>query len=188
MLRMATSKATCVLAGITCAIWLAGCETTGKSTPIGSTTHRGNEASGFLAPTGPPTEPPVRIEAGDGCIVEVQQTYAVSGSLSGSLQISFRILVAGPCGYPPGTFDEQWIAYGKFAGTVNGSPASGGLSYVAAVGAGGTVDGHIVLGPGLSGDLRVRGSFSDGRLSYEGWVDVGQHNKPVLTDVPSARG
>lgn len=103
-------------------------------------------------------------------MVELRQSYAISGTLSGSMVIDYRILVAGPCGAPLGTFDEEWIAHGKFCGTIDGSAASGSLSYVARVRAGGDVDGRIVLGQGLDGELRVHGVFGDGRLSYEGSV------------------
>jgi hypothetical protein len=131
---------------------------------------RGDLASGSFAPVGPPPKPPIRIDVGESCIVEVTQGYAISGTLEGSLEIDFRILVAGPCGSPPGTFDEEWIAYGIFTGTANGTAASANLSYVAHVEAGGDVEGRIELGQGLEAELSVHGNLYEGRLSYEGWV------------------
>lgn len=119
-------------------------------------------------PAGSPLEKPVRIEAGTSCIVDVKQRYVVSGTLTGTMEVDFRILVQGPCGSAPGKYDEEWIAHGTFAGETNGSSTSGHLSYTATVEAGGDVEGHIVLGQGLSGDFRVRGNFADGKLSYEG--------------------
>jgi hypothetical protein len=68
-------------------------------------------------------------------------------------------------------FDEEWIAYGTFQGTVNGLAASGKLRYTARVRGGGDVEGRIVLGQGVNGELTVRGHFGDGRLSYTGHVD-----------------
>jgi hypothetical protein len=44
------------------------------------------------------------------------------------------------------------------------------MSYTAKVKAGGEVNGIIVLGQGLEGELHVYGSFSDGKLSYKGLV------------------
>ena len=79
-------------------------------------------------------------------------------------------MVKGPCGSPPGTFDEEWIAYGKFTGKIKGTPASGNRSYTAKVKAGGGVNGRIVLGQGLEGELQVYGNFENGKLSYKGLI------------------
>lgn len=126
-------------------------------------------ASGELAPTGPPADR-ATVDTGAGCVIDLRQSYAVHGTLSGSAEMDYRILVDGPCGSPPGTFDEEWIAWGSFDGTLDGAPASGGLVYTARVKAGGDVDGRIVLGRGLTGELRVTGNFADGHLAYEGEV------------------
>ena len=128
------------------------------------------EVSGTFAPAGPPLEPPKRAAAGNGCIIELTQPYKISGALSGSLDIDYRIIVFGPCGTPPGTDSEEWIAHGKFVGSINDVAASGAFSYLADVKVGGEVDGRIVFGQGLEGELRVVGSFEDGKLSYTGWV------------------
>lgn len=130
------------------------------------------DASGAFAPSGPPIEKPVRIEAGGSCVVDLRQAYEMSGTLSGSLEIDYRIIVYGPCEVPPvfGKYDEEWIAHGNFSGTVNGTPGTGSLSYTAKVKAGGDVEGRIVLGEGLNGELAVFGNFKDGRLLYSGRV------------------
>ncbi len=125
-------------------------------------------AEGTFETNGPPKERPIRVDAGDSCIVDIKQTYIVNGTLSGSFDIDYRILVIGPCGSPVGTFDEEWIARGRFAGTISGVTTSASFTYTATVKAGGEVTGQILLGQGLSGDLRVHGNFSDGKLSYEG--------------------
>lgn len=132
---------------------------------------RGIRAAGSLTPEGAPGEPLVRIDAGQSCVVDVKQSYTISGTLTGSVEVDFRILVAGPCGSPPGTFDEEWIAHGEFIGTMNGTAAAGRFDYVARVRAGGDVEGRIVLGQGLTGELTVHGNFGEGSLSYNGWVD-----------------
>ena len=126
------------------------------------------EAAGEFFPSGPPQKKPERIEAGKSCIVDLIESYSITGTLSGKMEFNYRILVKGPCGSPPGTFDEEWIAYGKFTGNVNGTTASGNMSYTAKVKAGGEVNGIIVLGQGFEGKLHVYGSFSDRKLSYKG--------------------
>lgn len=128
------------------------------------------EASGTFAPKGPPLETPVRISAGGSCIVDIRQAYTISGTLSGSLEIDYRIIVFDPCEVPPvlGKYNESWIAYGTFTGTMIGSSTSGTLTYIAHVKAGGDVEGQMVFDDGLSGEISVKGNFSDGKLSYKG--------------------
>lgn len=134
---------------------------------------RAEKASGAFAPAGPPLGQPVRVDAGGSCVVDLRQAYDISGTLSGSLEIDYRILVYGPCEVPPviGKYNEEWIAHGTFTGTVDGSAASGSLTYTAQVRAGGDVEGRILLVGGLNGELTVSGNFGDGKLSYHGRVD-----------------
>ena len=127
--------------------------------------------SGTFSPSGPPLRAPTRVDAGGSCVVDLTQSYSVEGSLSGSLVVDYRILVAGGCGAPIGTFDEEWIAHGTFSGTLDGAPASGRFSYTARVKAGGEVEGRMVFGQGLKGTLRIHGNFGDGSLSYDGQVN-----------------
>lgn len=127
--------------------------------------------AGTFSPSGPPLQPPMRVEAGESCVVDLTQAYSVTGSLSGSLEADYRILVAGGCGAPIGTFDEQWIAHGTFSGTLDGAPVSGRFSYTARVKTGGEVEGRMVFGQGLQGTLSIHGSFGDGYLSYDGHVE-----------------
>lgn len=129
-------------------------------------------ATGIFQPDGPPQQHPVRVDAGRGCVVDVQQTYIVKGTLSGSFDVDFRILVLGPCGRPLGTFAEEWIARGEFVGSLDGRSATARFTYTATVEPGGEVSGLIVLGQGLDGELRIRGSFSDGELIYEGQLSA----------------
>ncbi len=124
--------------------------------------------SGILTPIGKPINVPERIDAGESCIVDLKQAYTITGSLSGTAEIDYRIIIAGKCGLPPGTFEEEWIAYGKFTGSVNGKPASANLSYTAQIKSGGDVDGIIVIGQGIKAKLIISGNFSDKKLSYKG--------------------
>lgn len=127
--------------------------------------------SGTLTPAGPPVSAPTRTNAGASCIVDLTQRYTFSGTLSGTTEIDYRILVAGPCGAPPGTYAEEWIAHGEFKGEVRGSPAVGRFTYRAHVDVGGQVEGRMVFGQGMQGELEVWGNFSDGRLTYSGSLD-----------------
>jgi cytoskeletal protein CcmA (bactofilin family) len=138
------------------------------STTISEEVADGIEASGMLTPSGPPEKKPERITAGKSCIVNLVQPYNISGTLAGTVESNYRILVKGPCGSLPGTFDEEWITYGTFKGTVNGTAESCNISYTANVNASGEVNGQIVFGQRLKGKLHVYGNFSDGSLSYAG--------------------
>lgn len=132
---------------------------------------------GTMVPTGPPIKKPVLIEAGKSCIVELVQGYAMTGSLNASLEVDYRIWVQGPCGSPPGTFDEEWIAFGSIA-EKEGEGWRGNLTYIATVKAGGLVQGQMEFGQGLEGELKIQGKFSDGRLAYEGWIDSSGEASP----------
>jgi hypothetical protein len=127
--------------------------------------------SGVLMPVGPPLSGPTRTDAGRSCIVDLARGYSFTGALSGAAEINYRILVAGPCGAPPGTYEEQWIAHGTFRGQAHADSVAARFSYVARVDAGGQVEGHIVFGQGLRGTVDVRGSFSSGRLTYRGRLE-----------------
>ena len=54
---------------------------------------------------------------------------------------------------PPGTHDEEWIAYGTFSGTINDIQTEGKFTYIATVREKGNVDGKIVFGQGITGEL-----------------------------------
>ena len=132
--------------------------------------QKGIEVTGEFSPSGTPENKPERIDAGNSCIVDLIQSYSLSGTISGKVDFNYRILVKGPCGSPAGTFDEEWIAYGKFKGKINNKSAFGNMSYTAKVKSGGEINGIIVLGQGLEGELSVYGNFSDGKLSYKGVI------------------
>lgn len=136
-------------------------------------TADGDTASGTFSLANPPSRPPVRTPAGAGCVIELTQTYTVSGAMRGFFGVDYRIFVDGPCGEPPGAFDEEWIAVGTFDGTLREREATGAFRYTARVRAGGDVNGRIVFGQGMAGELTVRGNFGDGGLSYVGSVTRG---------------
>ncbi len=157
---------------LTLAICVAlACNSAGQdsSSETGATSQE-VEVSGTLTPVGPPLDAPTKIDIGKECIVELTKKYEISGTLSGAVQIDYRILVHGPCGVAPGTYDEDWIAYGTFVGSCQEEAMSCKFSYVASVKAGGNVEGRILLGRGLDGKLDVSGNFNDGMLRYKGWV------------------
>jgi hypothetical protein len=129
------------------------------------------DLSGTFAPAGPPVDAPVRVDAGPTCIVDLIQRYEVGGDLAGRMEIDFRILVHGPCGSPPGAYDEEWIARGTLDGSLNREPASGTFVYTADVRGGGEVNGRMVFGGGLEGELTIVGKFSDGELRYTGALE-----------------
>lgn len=132
----------------------------------------GLKISGAFRPQGPPLTPPIRENAGGSCIVDINQAYVITGSLSGSLKINYRIVVFGPCEVPPipGKYDEDWIAYGSFSGTIAEKSTSCTLVYTAQVEAGGNIKGHMKLDDGLTGELTVSGNLNNQELSYEGWI------------------
>jgi uncharacterized protein (TIGR02246 family) len=119
------------------------------------------ESEGTFAPAGPPLEIPVRNEIGEGCIVGIKQPYNITGTLTGKFEIDYRILVHGSCDKSPGTFNEEWIAFGSFNGTVDGMPKSGKFTYTA----------DVKAGQGIDGELIVKGNFKDGKLSYNGHLN-----------------
>ena len=133
--------------------------------------QEGDDLAGTLSPLGPPVDPPVRVDAGPTCVVDLTQRYEVRGDLTGRMEIDFRILVQGPCGSPAGTDDEEWIAHGDFEGNLDGEPVSGSFAYTAQVRSGGEVDGRMVFGDGLDGELTIGGKFSDGELRYSGVLE-----------------
>ena len=130
----------------------------------------GIKAAGEFSPLGPPLKEPERIEAGQSCIVDLIQPYTISGTLSGKIVFNYRILVKGPCGSPPGTYDEEWIAYGEFTGKLDNADVSGKMCYTANVEAGVEVNGIIVLGQGLEGKLQVHANVKDRKLLYQGYI------------------
>lgn len=131
-------------------------------------------ASGTIAPLGPPARPPVRVDAGGACVVDLVQDYTIEGALTGELSIDYRILVAGPCGSPAGTFEEEWIAHGTFSGTALGQKVTAGLLYTADVTAGGFVEGTMIFDGGVDGELEISGEFVDRQLSYSGILKLSQ--------------
>ncbi len=125
------------------------------------------EVTGVLRPQDRPQRLS-RSQIGDHCIVDLEQGYRLDGSLAGGMTLDFRIYVDGPCGEPPGTFDEHWIARGEYVVKLAESELEGALIYLADVEAGGRVEGTLILAEGLEGALEVEGRFAEGFMRYEG--------------------
>lgn len=124
--------------------------------------------SGTFAPAGPPERPPVRVDAGGACVIDLVQDYTIDGALTGEVTFDYRILVAGPCGSPAGTYDEEWIAHGTFSGTASGQNTTASVLYTARVRAGGSVSGTVTFRGAVEAELEIAGEFADRRLSYNG--------------------
>ena len=163
-----TKKKTVSRISLLLLVWIISSSGSNAQENNAETSEASLEISGILTPIGKPINVPERIDAGESCIIDLKQKYTIAGSLSGTAEIDYRIIIAGKCGSPPGTFEEEWIAYGKFAGSVIGKPASANLSYTAHVKSGGDVDGIIVMGQGIKAKLIISGNFSDRKLSYKG--------------------
>ena len=154
---------------LVCAVFLVLAAT---SPPVSAQNVPGELVSletGILIPVGPPLDAPVRVDAGDSCIVDIVLPYVFAGSLEGTAEISYRIDVKGPCAEAvPGRFDETWIARGTFTGL----PGDASFVYVADDKAGGKLKGELVFGQGLSGWLKVTGSLADDHLDYRGFLQA----------------
>jgi len=154
-------------------------------TPAGSASRP--PARGRLAPVGPPATPPRRSDAGGHCVIDLRQRYEVTGTLSGTAEIDYRILAYGPCpkGPPsPGRYAERWIAHGTFTGTFQGKAATADFTYTAEVRQGGPMEGRIALGDGLTGELTVTGDMTDTFLSYAGEVTAASGPPQPVRPVP----
>ena len=155
--------------GSACGVLLALAATLPSASGQGAPGEFVSLETGIIIPAGPPVAAPVRVDAGDSCIVDVVLPYVVAGSLEGTAEINYRIDVKGPCAEAvPGRFDETWIARGIFRGL----PGDASFVYVADVKAGGKLKGELVLGQGLSGWLRVSGSLADDHLDYRGFLQL----------------
>jgi magnesium chelatase family protein len=116
---------------------------------------QGTTARSTFKPAGKPQAGPLKIDAGAGCIVELIQSYDIQGTLTGTLEVDYRIMVLGPCGSAPGTFDEEWIAYPLDMGEVRGQESARRSLLVAAAG------GHhlLMVGPPGAGKTMLARRF-----------------------------
>jgi hypothetical protein len=121
--------------------------------------------SGTFRPSAAP-EKHSRRKVGSDCVVDLEQSYSVDGSLVGEMVVDYRIFVAGDCTKPPGTYAEHWISYGTYAVQAQREKYTGTLSYLATVKAGGKVEGTLTLDGELSAKLEVDGNFENGYMTY----------------------
>lgn len=83
------------------------------------------------------------------CEFLVDGTLTFSGTLEGVASGTTTALIDAPCpealSKPPGTFRDVFRFEGDFAGTVDGVPATGDLSYAGVTRLGGSIDANIGL-------------------------------------------
>jgi hypothetical protein len=83
------------------------------------------------------------------CEFQVDGTLTFSGTLEGEASGTTTALIDAPCpealSNPPGTFRDVFRFEGDFAGTVDGVPATGDLSYAGVTRPGGSIDANIRL-------------------------------------------
>ena len=83
------------------------------------------------------------------CEFRVDGTLTFDGTLEGVASGTTTALIDAPCpealSNPPGTFRDVFRFEGDFAGTVDGIPATGDLSYAGVTRPGGSIDANIRL-------------------------------------------
>ena len=83
------------------------------------------------------------------CEFQVDGTLTFNGTLEGVASGTTTALIDAPCpealSNPPGTFRDVFRFEGDFAGTVDGVPATGDLSYAGVTRPGGSIDANIRL-------------------------------------------
>lgn len=83
------------------------------------------------------------------CELTVNGTLTFTGTLTGAAQGTTTALVLAPCdevaSTPPGTYFDVFAFTGTFAGTVDGVPVEGDLTYRGVTRAGGQIDAIILL-------------------------------------------
>jgi hypothetical protein len=103
------------------------------------------------------------------CAFQVEGTLAFTGTLDGVARGRTTALIDAPCSEAlsnaPGTFRDLFRFDGDFAGTVDGAPTTGPLSYAGVTRPGGSIDAGIVLrGDSATAALRA----IDARLAVGG--------------------
>jgi hypothetical protein len=110
---------------------------------------------------------------GRHCELVVQGTLSFSGTLSGVAEGTTTALVLAPCNealaVPPGTFRDGFRFSGVFAGTVDGTAATGELTYAGVTRPGGDIDATIRLRGGSNAVLRAAATVAVGG-TYTGVV------------------
>jgi hypothetical protein len=83
------------------------------------------------------------------CEFRVDGTLTFTGTLEGVASGTTTALIDAPCpealSNPPGTFSDVFRSESDFAGTVDGVPVTGDLSYAGVTRPGGSIDANIRL-------------------------------------------
>jgi len=109
---------------------------------------------------------PVGIEeVGTGCIIELDATFALDGSLEGAFDAEFTILHFGPCDEP--AYELFW-AIGTYSGSVLGQQGSFDFVFLGEITEAGEALGELIV---TSGDGDLDGLL--GRIVLSGLAGVG---------------
>ena len=100
------------------------------------------------------------------CLLTISGVLTFSGSLVGSAPGTTNALEQAPgtdvAANPPGTYFDVFQFRGRFAGTINGRPVGGTMTYTGVTNVGGHIDAVIVLWGSGIGALRADASVAHG--------------------------
>ncbi len=103
---------------------------------------------------------------GTHCELTVSGVLTFTGSLSGTSRGQTTAYVLATCeeflGTPPGTYRDLFSYSGDFAGTVDGTPATGTLTYAGVTHPGGAIDARIRLTGDEAAELRADATLAVG--------------------------
>lgn len=93
------------------------------------------------------------------CRVSIDGTLTFTGTLAGVATGTITALVLAPCSEaqstPPGTSRDVFRFQGAFAGTVDGAPTTGALTYAGVTRVGGAIDAAVLLSGTARAALRA---------------------------------
>lgn len=93
------------------------------------------------------------------CRVSIDATLTFTGTVTGGAEGSLAALVHAPCSQarstPPGTARDVFRFTGDFAGTVDGAPATGELTYAGVTRVGGAIHATVLLAGPARAALRA---------------------------------
>jgi hypothetical protein len=137
---------------------------TAQAAPTSPLTHQGRgagaiEALGAFVANVDLASISLRDVRGNKCELTVNGTLTFSGTLAGAANGTTTAVIFAPCTEvaltPPGTFFDVFRFEGTFDGTVDGSTASGSLTYAGITRPGGAIDAQITLRGNATAVLRA---------------------------------